>query len=134
VCDGGYNGPLQHDGRRLVADERVMVMARRVAPLLPEPPAAYDAFGYLAWEELVLTTARRLAPYLSAAVVDSPIRLPALRFSPASGRLDAESVATLAVLLARDVDSASCESLLLDALDARRCGTDAPTPAFMPQR
>jgi hypothetical protein len=40
--------------------ERVTVLAQRAAALLPEPPHEDDAFGFLAWEELVLTTARRI--------------------------------------------------------------------------
>ena len=35
-------------------------LARRIAELLPEPPSPDDPFGYLAWEELVLTAAGRL--------------------------------------------------------------------------
>lgn len=115
----------------MVADERVLAISRRVAPLLPEPPAPHDAFGYLAWEELVLATARRLRPYLADDEITSHTRLPALRFSPVTGRLGAESLATLAIVLARDVDPASCEALLLDALAA--CRTGAELPAFAPR-
>lgn len=114
-----------------MADERMLAMARQVAPLLPEPPAPHDAFGYLAWEELVLTTARRLRPYVLDDDTTRHARLPALRFSPVTGRLGAESLATLAIVLARDVDPASCEALLLDALAA--CRTGAQLPAFAPR-
>ncbi|MFJ9390861.1 hypothetical protein ACIRON_18690 [Nocardioides sp. NPDC101246] len=116
-----------------MADERLMVMARQVAPLLPEPPAPHDAFGYLAWEELVLTTARRLRSYVPDDVTTSHTPLPTVRFSAATGRLCAESVTTLAVTLARDVDTAPCETLLLDALAAFRTVAGFPVPAFAPR-
>lgn len=114
-----------------MADERMLTMARQVAPLLPEPPAPHDAFGYLAWEELVLSTARRLHPYLPADEITSHVPLPALRFSALTGRLCAESLVTLAIVLAHEVGPVPCEALLLDALAARRTG--AELPAFAPR-
>ena len=41
--------------------ERVTTMAHRAAELLPEPPPAGDLDGYLAWRELVWSTAVRLS-------------------------------------------------------------------------
>lgn len=40
---------------------RVAVLARRAADILPEPPAADDLDGYRAWEELVLYAAMRVS-------------------------------------------------------------------------
>lgn len=98
-----------------MADERMMLMAGQVAALLPEPPASHDAFGYLAWEELVLTAAQRLRAYLPDSALQRPVRLSPLSLSPETGRLAAGSLAALASLLAHGVDTARCEALLLQA-------------------
>ena len=44
----------------MVESDQSTVLARRAARLLPAPPDTGDAFGMLAWEELVLATAKRL--------------------------------------------------------------------------
>jgi hypothetical protein len=98
-----------------VVGDRVLELARRAADLLPEPPAAHDAFGMLAWEELVLSTARRLQAHLDVATLLAPPTAPTLRRRPASARLDADSLITLAVLLAH-TDDATCGDLACAAV------------------
>ncbi|MFJ3667392.1 hypothetical protein ACIPSE_13140 [Streptomyces sp. NPDC090106] len=98
-----------------MADESVMACARRAAELLPEPPAAHDSFGYLAWEELVLSTARRLQRLMDEAELRAHPQDTALALSPATGRLDAPSLLNLAARLTRD-DGVHCADLLATAV------------------
>lgn len=95
---------------------RVEEMARKAAELLPEPPAAHDPFGYLAWEELVVSTARRLQWLMDdpepSASVDLPV---ALTLQPGTARLDGQALLTLARLLATGDDTA-CEGVLTQAV------------------
>jgi hypothetical protein len=100
-----------------VVDARVLELARQAAELLPEPPAPHDAFGMLAWEELVLSTARRLQAFLDDATLLAPPATTRLHCASASGRLDGASLITLAVLLI-DADDHHCEALLHEALAA----------------
>ncbi|MGW5145744.1 hypothetical protein [Rhodococcus koreensis] len=118
-----------------MADERMMLMAGQVASLVPEPPAWHDAFGYLAWEELVLTAAQWLRAYLPDAALQCPPRRSPLSFSPETGRLAAGSLTALATMLAHEVDTASCEALLLQATtswqaEARQAVAGTAVPAL----
>ena len=113
-----------------MADERMMSMAGKVASLLPEPPASHDAFGYLAWEELVLAAAQRLRAYLPDSAFQRPVRLSCLSLSPETGRLAAGSLTALAGLLAHEVDTASCEALLLQATKAWQAAAATSVPAL----
>ncbi|TQC49224.1 hypothetical protein EEB14_11115 [Rhodococcus sp. WS4] len=113
-----------------MADERMMLMAGQVASLLPEPPAWHDAFGYLAWEELVLTAAQQLRAYLPDAAFQGPVRRSPLSFSPETGRLAAGSLTVLAALLAHGVGTASCEALLLQATEAWQADSVAAAPVL----
>lgn len=113
-----------------MADERMMLMAGKVASLLPEPPASHDAFGYLAWEELVLAAAQRLRAYLPDSAFQRPVRLSCLSLSPETGRLAAGSLTALAGLLAHEVDTASCEALLLQATEAWQAAAATSVPAL----
>ncbi len=100
---------------------RVVELARKAAELLPEPPAAHDAFGYLAWEELVVSTARRLQWLLGdAAMAPSPVTGAAttLTLQPGTARLDGQALLTLSGLLAAGDDFA-CEGALIEAMAAR---------------
>jgi hypothetical protein len=98
-----------------VADERAQQVARLAAGLLPEAPPAHDAFGYLSWEELVLSTARRLQWLLDDATLLAPPRV--CRPRPGvSGRLDGDALLTLAVLLVHDDSDAACAELLSEAV------------------
>jgi hypothetical protein len=87
-------------------------LADEAARLLPEPPAGHDAFGYLAWEELVLSTARRLAqfgefPEHGAGRVALGTR---------SHRLDGTSLLSLASLLVGHADATVAEESLSQAV------------------
>ncbi|MEX5635417.1 hypothetical protein [Parafrankia sp. FMc2] len=100
-----------------------MTVARRAAELLPEPPPAHDSYGYLAWEELVLSTARRLQRLLSyETLATTPAA--SLALVPGTGRLDAEFLLTLSVLLAQD-DDHHCDQLLSDAVAEHCAGRTA---------
>ncbi len=91
-------------------DVRAQQMARRAAELLPEPPPSHDAFGYLAWEELVLSTARRLQRLLDDRTLGSrPLAVPTLAVP---GRLDGDALLALAVLLVHDDADSACSELL----------------------
>ncbi|GAA1948191.1 hypothetical protein GCM10009798_04200 [Nocardioides panacihumi] len=91
-----------------MANERVEMLAEQAAALLPGPPAVHDAFGYLAWEDLILSAVRRLqsladdVPALAAAGA----RLPSLQ-------LDGTGLLVLAARLANDdaADTATCAIL-----------------------
>lgn len=96
-----------------MADERVTEVAQRAADMLPEPPAAHDAFGYLAWEELVLSTARRLQWLMELPPHNGPTGTPLdLALAPLAGHLDGTALLTLAALLWHAADTGSCEALL----------------------
>ncbi|MFC9552113.1 hypothetical protein ACFTWF_14775 [Rhodococcus sp. NPDC056960] len=112
-----------------MADERMMLMAGQVASLLPEPPASHDAFGYVAWEELVLTAAQWLRAYLPDVALQGPVRRSRLSFSPETGRLATGSLTALATLLAHEVDTASCEALLLQATKSWQSDSRTTVPA-----
>ena len=99
-----------------MTEVRVLEMARKAAELLPEPPAAHDPFGYLAWEELVVSTARRLQWLMADAEFASPDAFPrALTRQAGTARLDAQALLTLAGLLATGDDTA-CEGVLTQAV------------------
>ncbi|WP_131831466.1 hypothetical protein [Pseudofrankia asymbiotica] len=100
-----------------------MTVARRAAGLLPEPPAAHDSYGYLAWEELVLSTAQRLQRLLSHEALTTPPAA-SLALAPETGHLDAESLLTLAVLLAHDGEPL-CAQLLCAAVAEHGAGLTA---------
>lgn len=104
--------------------ERVASLAHRAAEVLPEPPAAHDAFGYLAWEELVLSTARRLADLADSAPSTSshPSRYD-VRLDPASGALDAASLLALSTLLGETGDVGACSAALVGAVRERETRT-----------
>lgn len=93
-----------------MADERAQQVARQAAALLPEPPPSHDAFGYLAWEELALSTARRLQRLLDDATLRS--RSFATPRSSTPGRLDGDTLLALAVLLVHDDADSACSELL----------------------
>lgn len=76
----------------------VATLAAEAARLLPEPPAGHDAFGYLAWEELVVDTARRLS-HLGADCAAEPVTL-----TPHTRRLDGAALLSLATLVADATD------------------------------
>jgi hypothetical protein len=111
VCDGYYSDIPGGD----VADEIAMAVARRAAELLPEPPAAHDSFGYLAWEDLVLSTARRLQRLLDDATLMTRPQAAPLVLSPGTGRLDGTSLLALAARLAHE-DGIHCADLLATAM------------------
>ena len=99
---------------------RVEEMARKAAELLPEPPAAHDPFGYLAWEELVVSTARRLQWLMDDPEPYACVELPVtLTLQPGTARLDGPALLTLATLLATGDDSA-CEGVLTKAVTTRQ--------------
>lgn len=100
-----------------MTDQRVWGIARRAAELLPEPPAAHDAFGYLAWQELVLSTAQRLQWLLDRDGIRTPCRdePTTLTLTPRSDRLDADALLALTGLLAND-DTAAGEVALARAV------------------
>lgn len=104
--------------------ERVTSLARQAAYVLPEPPAAHDAFGYLAWEELVVSTARRLAHLADIAPSTSshPSRGD-VRLDPATGALDAASLLALSALLADTGDVGACSAALVGAVRDREART-----------
>ncbi|UGQ11096.1 hypothetical protein LO772_30530 [Yinghuangia sp. ASG 101] len=103
-----------------MAHESAVAVARQAAELLPEPPAAHDSFGYLAWEELVFSTARRLQHLLDDATLMTPPRQAApLVLSPKTGRLDGASLLALAARLAHE-DGVHCANLLAAAVT--ECG------------
>lgn len=102
-----------------MADESATAIARQAAELLPEPPAAHDSFGYLAWEELVLSTAHRLQRLLDDATLMTRPQATALVLSPVTGRLDGASLLDLAARLAHE-DAVHCAALLAAAVTA--CG------------
>lgn len=118
-CDCRYTNIPGGD----VADERAMTVARRAAELLPGPPPAHDGYGYLAWEELVLSTARRLQRLLSHETLATP-PAPSLALARGTGRLDAEFLLTLSVLLVHD-DDFLCARLLSDAVAAHAIAAHA---------
>ena len=103
-----------------MTEVRVVEMARKAAELLPEPPASHDPFGYLAWEELVVSTARRLHWLMGdaepASRSESSAELPtALTLQPGTARLDGEALLVLAGLLATG-DDLTCEGVLTQAV------------------
>lgn len=58
-CDSGYTARNWRVHVQQI--DQVSTMAQQAAMLLPEPPAAHDIDGYLAWKELVWSTAMRLS-------------------------------------------------------------------------
>ena len=99
-----------------MTEDCVVELARKAAELLPEPPAAHDPFGYLAWEELVVSTARRLQWLMPIAETASPaLSSEGLTLQPGTARLDALALLTLAGLLAAG-DDAACEGALTRAV------------------
>jgi hypothetical protein len=109
-----------------VVDECVLRMADRVAELLPEAPGAHDAFGYLAWEELVLSSARRIQARLDSATLLAGAPQGAVSLA----RLDGRALVTLAVTLAYEPDGETCASVLAALASAGRTGHAA---AFVPR-
>jgi hypothetical protein len=102
-----------------VADDCAMWMARQAAELLPEAPPIHDSFGYLAWEELVISVAERLRPFLATSA--APVtEAPQPRLSPASGRLTPTFLLTLASALDQDAAVCSCEALLFETVASVR--------------
>lgn len=73
----------------------ITALADRAAALLPEAPAK-DAVAYLAWRELVWSTALRLAEFAGTA---SPGVLPADGVAPAGHRLSGADLLGLGLLL-----------------------------------
>jgi hypothetical protein len=55
----------------VLQNEAAAALAQRAAELLVEPPEAHDAFGFLAWEELVLSTAARIGR-IAGCALESP--------------------------------------------------------------
>ncbi|RMB83799.1 hypothetical protein [Streptomyces shenzhenensis] len=102
-----------------MAYESATAVAWRAAELLPEPPAAHDSFGYLAWEELVLSTARRLQRLLDDTTLMTRPQAAALVLAPGTGRLDGTSLLALAARLAHE-DGIHCADLLATAVT--ECG------------
>ena len=90
-------------------------LARQAADLLPEPPAAHDAFGYLAWEELVVTTARRLA-WIAGGDLGAIPAGDDLHRDAATDRLDAATLLALAAVVAATSDVQACEAALARAV------------------
>jgi hypothetical protein len=88
------------------------MLADEAARLIPEPPASHDAFGYLAWEELVVTTARRL----SLIAGTDECSTAAITLTLRSGRLDGRALLTLATLLTDPSDSQAGERALWEAV------------------
>jgi hypothetical protein len=116
---------VRHPGGS-VTDQRLWNMARQAAALLPGAPSSHDSFGYLAWEELVLSTARRLLQFGA----DVPAGPPTLQLEPVSARVDASALISLAGLLAAR-DDAACERALSDGVSVSRGEHTTPvaTPA-----
>lgn len=112
-----------------MADETGTQLARKAASVIPEPPAAHDPFGYLAWEELVLCTATRLGA-LDADPVPARRASGLLHISPVTGRLDAESLTALAVVVQDDSTSAGA-ALLQMSVEAWRLRTRAMSPMLV---
>ena len=79
----------------------VATLADEAARLLPEPPAGHDAFGYLAWEELVVDTARRLALF-SGGLGDLEPASDVLTLTPHTRRLDGRGLLSLATIVNDD--------------------------------
>ncbi|MBM9464099.1 hypothetical protein JL108_11620 [Aeromicrobium sp. YIM 150415] len=104
-------------------EERVIALAHRAAELLPEAPAVDDAFGYLAWEELVLSTVGRLH-WVSGNSLPVALESDVL-LDPKTIRLDVMSLLALTSLLASDATSHRCENALSDAVAAVRASTAA---------
>jgi hypothetical protein len=103
-------------------DERMMQLAQRAAELLPVPPAAHDAFGYLAWEELVMSTARRVHQLAGAPQLHPGHsgRAPAcVALEPDAVRVSAGTLLRLGALLAVSDDTTACEGVLARAVAVR---------------
>ena len=77
-------------------------LAEQAADLLPEAPAEHDSFDYLAWEELVLSTARRLL-WAAGGELNAQTHTP--RLDALTGRLTGTDLLALAALTA---DPTSC--------------------------
>jgi hypothetical protein len=117
-----------------VTEIRVEEMAHKAAELLPEPPAAHDPFGYLAWEELVVSTARRLQWLMGDAEPSGSVELPVtLTLQPGTARLDGQALLTLARLLAAGDDTA-CEGVLTQAVTTCQGGSVRTEPHGRHQR
>lgn len=86
-------------------------LARRIAELLPEPPSPDDPFGYLAWEELVLTAAGRLG-----AQARLHLRVLSRRRAdaPDSHRVTSQDLICLASLVEFGATPAAAQQLLDD--------------------
>ncbi|MBV6757447.1 hypothetical protein [Rhodococcus opacus] len=86
-------------------------LARRIAELLPEPPSPDDPFGYLAWEELVLTAAGRLG-------AQARLHLGALSHhsagTPDSHRVTSQDLIRVASLVEFGATPAAAQQLLDD--------------------
>lgn len=111
-----------------MADERVTELAREIASLIPEPPAAHDPFGYLAWEEIVLGAATRLGALGSDRRSAESLQ-GLLHISCVTGRLDAEALTTLAMVV-QDAGTAAGEPLLQMSVDAWRHRTRSVEPVL----
>ena len=80
--------------------DRMLTLVRRAAELLPGPPRAHDAYGFLAWEELVMDTVARIGelagPELPRLMRRSGARL------PKDGVLDVRGLLWLAGMVVHD--------------------------------
>lgn len=112
-----------------MAGEQVTELARRTASVIPEPPGAHDPFGYLAWEELVLGAAARLGA-LSPAPAPTDWSQGLLDISPATGRLEAQALTSLAAVL-YDGGTAAGAALLHMSVEAWRMRATSVAPALV---
>lgn len=73
--------------------QRIALLARQAADILPEPPPADNRAGYQAWEALVLRTAARIGVLAGAAGV-----VPETIGQRVRGRLDWRALLSLAAV------------------------------------
>lgn len=80
--------------------DRMFTLVQRAAELLPGPPRAHDAYGYLAWEELAMDTVVRIGE-LAGPDLPQLMRLSGARL-PKDGVLDERGLLWLAGMVAHD--------------------------------
>ena len=80
--------------------DRMFTLVRRAAELLPGPPRAHDAYGYLAWEELAMNTVAQIGE-LAGPDLPQLMRLSGARL-PKDGVLDVRGLLWLAGMVSQD--------------------------------